>query len=161
MNEEPFVLSSLKETTGIIAIFISNDCPYVDAYISRIKKISNQFEDHGISLILINSNSSDHDGIESITMMKQRGQEQEFLFPYLSDPNQRISKLFGARKTPEAFLLKPNGSQYHIVYRGAIDDNPQNENDVDDNYLIDAANRMIQRKAISNRSRHPAGCMIN
>ncbi len=108
----------------------------------------------------INSNSPDLNSIESLKMMERRGQEQEFLFPYLSDPDQRVSKLFGARKTPEAFLLKPNGSQYHIVYRGAIDNNPQNENDVDDNYLVDAANRILQRKVIGKRSRYPAGCMI-
>lgn len=152
-NDKPFMLSSLKEPIGIVVIFVSNDCPFVESYNNRIDQIHNQFNDQGIKLVLINSNSSDQKSGQEIA-------EQEYSYPYLIDPDQKISKLFEARKTPEAFLLRPNGSQYHVVYRGAIDDNPQNEDDVDFSYLVNAIDRMLQKKAIGRISRHPIGCMI-
>jgi len=152
---KPFILSSLKDPVGVVVIFVGNDCPFVESYQSRIEQIHDHFGSQGVLLILINSSTADSNTRANYGLLNK-----DYPFPYLIDLDKKVTKLFKARKTPEAFLLKPNGSQYHVVYKGAIDDNPQNENDVDFSYLSDAINRMLQRKSISRVSQHPTGCMI-
>ncbi|MDZ7647240.1 MAG: hypothetical protein U5K54_08685 [Cytophagales bacterium] len=50
--------------------------------------------------------------------------------PYLADKDQKVMETFGARKSPEVFLLSTVTGKVTVVYNGAIDDNPQTANDV-------------------------------
>jgi hypothetical protein len=78
----------------------------------------------------------------------------------LADPNQEIARLFDAKRTPEVFLLKPSGGNFTVVYSGAIDDNPQSENEVGQQFLVEAINKTIGGSAPSEATQRPTGCMI-
>ena len=68
--------------------------------------------------------------------------------------------MFGAKKTPEAYLLKPNGQKFSVVYKGAIDDNPQNPSDIGEAFLKNAIEIVIKGESINHMKSRPVGCMI-
>ena len=59
------------------------------------------------------------DEADALPAMKVRAAERKFPFPYLHDPSQQSGRDYGARVTPEAFVLRPDRT---IVYLGAVDD---------------------------------------
>ncbi len=77
--------------------------------------------------------------------------------PYLADKEQKAMENFGARKSPEVFLLSP---QLNIVYSGAIDDNPQVATDTKQNYLKDAIDKFLAGQKIEVANNRVLGCTI-
>ena len=61
--------------------------------------------------------------------------------PYLADKDQKAMEAFGARKSPEVFLLTTVNGKFNIVYSGAIDDNPQAASDVNQHFVKDAIDK--------------------
>ena len=159
-DESTISLSSYSDSKGVVVIFTSNNCPYSKLYENRILELYRAYSGSGLSFILINSNSPQISPEDQMPKMKSKATKKSYPFPYLADKDQKVSKAFSARKNPEAFLLKPNGSQYHIVYRGSIDDNPQNDRDVQNAYLVNAIERLLQNKPIQMDNSRPVGCMI-
>lgn len=80
--------------------------------------------------------------------------------PYLADKDQTLMSMLDARKSPEAFLLKNNNGSFSVVYKGAIDDNPQVEADVRHNYLRDAIDIMLTNQKIETPEVRPVGCNL-
>jgi hypothetical protein len=58
------------------------------------------------------------------------------------------------------YLLKPEASNFKVVYSGAIDDNPQVPADVSQQYLKNAINGLLTGKPSQTASERPTGCMI-
>jgi len=160
INNRPVSLSDYKNTRGVVLLFTSNSCPYAKLYDTRIINLAKEFSGKGIQFLLINSNTSADDNSESVEQMVAVAQQKGFVFPYLSDKEQRVAKLFGATKTPEAFVLQNNGDVFTLKYRGAIDDNPQMPNDVSANYLKEAITAVLNKQNLSVVDRRPTGCMI-
>ncbi len=153
-------LSNIGGVKGIAVIFTSNNCPYAKLYEDRIMDLHSKYAAAGVKVVLINSNNPILSPTDNGSQMKNKALSKNYPFPYLVDDKQRISKLLGASKNPEAFLLKPSGSKYQVVYKGSIDDNPQNVNDVHDSYLQEAVEMLIRDKPIPQINNRPVGCMI-
>ena len=79
--------------------------------------------------------------------------------PYLADKEQTVKASFGARKSPEVFLLKNNGGKFSIYYKGAIDNNPQVASDVKEQYLKQNIESLLKETSPVSGSR-PTGCII-
>lgn len=153
-------LSSFQNKKGIVIIFTSNFCPYSKLYEDRIESLANEFSGKGIQFILINPNNPQASKDDSIEEMAKKATENGYKFPYLADKDQVVSNSLGASKTPEVFLLKPEGSNFKVVYSGAIDDNPQVPADVDQQYLRNAITSALAGKQPQTVSERPTGCMI-
>ncbi|MBK7653716.1 MAG: hypothetical protein IPJ20_27545 [Flammeovirgaceae bacterium] len=67
---------------------------------------------------------------------------------------------FGARKTPEVFLLSMAGGKFTVVYSGAIDDNPQTASDVKQTFLKDAIEKLLAGQKVDVAVERVAGCTI-
>lgn len=80
--------------------------------------------------------------------------------PYLADKQQAVMTAFDARRSPEAFVLKPSGGKFQIIYKGAIDDNPQSAQAVTANYLPDAIEHVVSGKPLMTSQTRAAGCSI-
>ena len=65
-----------------------------------------------------------------------------------------MTRSFGARKTPTAFLVDKKGV---IRYKGLIDDSPKDPTSVRKNYLKDAVAALIAGKEISITETEPVG----
>ena len=118
------------------------------------------YQDQEVKFILINPNNPERSQIEGFQKMVEKARAKSFEFPYLSDSDQKVADMFGAEKTPEAFLLKNEKGTFRVVYKGAIDDNPQVASDVSQKFLKDAIDRVLQNGTPGKSEIHPTGCVI-
>jgi peroxiredoxin len=153
-------LNDYNSKKTVVLIFTSNYCPYSKLYEDRIISLASQFASKSVQFILINSNDAGNNKEDTMEEMKKRAGEKGFSFPYLADKDQSVCKSFNATKTPEAFVLKNNSGNFTLIYSGAIDDNPQVEKDVTENYLRDAINTSLGTGSIDYNSKKVTGCMI-
>lgn len=153
-------LYSYKGKKATVVIFTSNYCPYSKLYEQRIKDLVSEYESIGVGFMMINSNNSALSQDESTTIMIMKAKESDFNLPYLADKELIAKKIFQAEKTPEAFVLTEAKGGLSVVYRGAIDDNPQSPNEVKDNYIKLALDNLISGKVSPVTSVRPTGCRI-
>lgn len=149
-------LSDFSNKNAIVVIFTSNVCPYAVYYEGRITQLINDYKDKGVQFLLINSHQEVK---ESADEMKNKITTWGLNVPYLADKEQNAMAAFSARKSPEAFILKPQGNKFSIYYNGAIDNNPQVASDVKNRYLKENIENLLQGKAAVSGGR-PIGCMI-
>lgn len=118
------------------------------------------YEGSDVAFMMINPNDPRESQDDSMEAMRTKAAAWGMDIPYLADNDQTVAKIFGASKTPEVFVLTNKSSRYSVVYSGALDDNPQVAQDVNQNYLKQAIDASLQGKAINNAQKRPVGCMI-
>lgn len=150
---------SLKDFTSnpaVVIIVTTIHCPYTEYYLNRIKMLADAFKSK-VPILLINSSS---DESESENEMTSFATKNKFTFPYLSDKEHKLFLNLNPGKSPEAFLLENSSGKFTIVYRGAIDDTPQSENDVNHAYLKEAINAVLAEQKIPVKEIRPTGCNV-
>ncbi len=157
IDNKYYSLNDFSERKGLVIIFFCNHCPYVQAYIERIKELQKDYNDKGITIIAINPNDSKRYPEDSFDEMQKKGKELEFNFIYLHDESQEIAKKYGSTHTPEIFLLNENRV---LVFHGKIDDNWKEPEAVKEHYLKIAIEEMLSNKEISVPETFTVGCTI-
>ena len=76
------------------------------------------------------------------------------------DEGQKVTNQYGARVTPHIFLLKKEGSQYKVVYTGALDNDTQNVNPEKKLYVEDAIAALEAGKEINPAFTKAIGCTV-
>jgi peroxiredoxin len=147
----------LEKFQAVGVIIMCNHCPYVRMYLERLKQLQTEFQTQGFTLIGINANDEQNYPADSFTQMTTFAAEHQLNFPYLRDLTQDVARSFGAERTPEAFLLDRAGI---VRYRGAIDDNPQNQQAVTADYLRTAIAQLLSKQAISANFAPAIGCSV-
>lgn len=150
-------LSDYKDAKGFIVIFTCNTCPYAKMYEDRIIELNNTYEPQGYPVIAINPNDPDVKPGDSFDAMKERAKEKGFTFPYLIDADQTVFPAFGAERTPHVFLLDQD---LIVRYIGAIDDNAQSVDAVEEKYLDNAIKAIGQDKDPDPDFTKAVGCTI-
>jgi peroxiredoxin len=156
-NNIPFELNKVKKDF-VVLLFIGNDCPFVDLYIDRIKKLQSTYP--AVSFVLINSYSDKYE-TQNIKNMNLFLEKNKLNTPYLKDQDKDIAHLFNVRKIPEAHLLARINNTYKLTYKGTIDDNPQSEIDIKIEHLKNAIETTTNNKNRSNSETHSIGCRIH
>lgn len=144
----------LQKGQVVAVIFLSNDCPYVASCIDRLKQLQVQFQQQGFTIVGINANDAQQDPEESFEKMQQFALDKQLNFPYLRDSTQDVAQCFGAQKTPQAFLVDSEGI---LRYRGRIDDNPDEENNVARPYLQNAIAALLSGQEVEPQSTEAIG----
>ena len=91
-------LSQNKKAT--VVMFISTECPVSNAYNERIIALHNDYKDQEVQFIGINSNRT-----ESVKEIAEHNEANKFQFLVLKDLKNEIADNFGAKRTPEIYLL--------------------------------------------------------
>ncbi|MEL7003713.1 MAG: redoxin domain-containing protein [Bacteroidota bacterium] len=149
-------LSDFSDKKAIAIVFTSNICPYSVYYEGRITQLVSEYSSQGIQFLLINSHL---EGKESVEEMANKISTWGMDVPYLADKDQKVLNQFGARKSPEAYLLRKGGNGFSVFYKGAIDNNPQVANDVKQPYLKMNIEALLNGGSPTKGSR-PIGCSI-
>ena len=149
-------LETYPTCAGLVIIFTSNACAFDEHYRGRILALSKSYSDK-VPVLLVNSNV---DALESSDNMVRKAKQLGLTIPYLADKDQTLMQRLGVSKTPSAYLLKNNGENFAVVYKGAIDDNPQVAGDVRQAYLKDAIDIMLANQKIETAEVRPVGCAI-
>jgi peroxiredoxin len=157
IDGKKYSLSSFEDKKALIIIFSCNHCPYVQAYECRIKQIQEDYKNKGVTVVAINSNEDVNYPDDSFDNMKKRANEQKFNFLYLRDEDQSVARAYDATHTPEIFLFD---KERKLIFHGKIDDNWQEPNKVQNHYLKNALDELLEGKEISVPETFTIGCTI-
>lgn len=97
-----------------VLVFVWHTCPVANAYAPEIEKIYNDYKDREVALYLIQT-----DPDLKLEKAKKHANDYAFSMPVIIDRKHELVKHVGAKMTPEAAVLLPDGK---LVYRGRIDD---------------------------------------
>jgi thioredoxin-related protein len=150
-------LTEARKANGLLVMFSCNTCPYVIKNQQRTREICQYALDNNIGVILVNSNEAQRDNEDSYEAMKKYAAGQGYKWYYAIDKNSELADAFGANRTPENFLFDKNSK---LVYHGAIDDNPSNDNNVQRKHLHEAISEMLSGKEVSVKTSRSVGCGI-
>lgn len=153
-------LSDYKDVKGFIVVFTSNSCPYAVAYEDRIVALDKKYASKGYPVIAIMPNNTDIQPKDNMEAMTQRAEQKGFTFPYLIDEGQKVYPQYGARKTPEVYLLQKTSKGNEVKYMGAIDDNYQDANAVNTKYVENAVDALLSGQPIKETETRAIGCSI-
>jgi peroxiredoxin len=147
---------SLAEAAGshkaVVVMFIATKCPYSNAYNDRMRDMAAAYGKLGILFAGINSNKTEP--AEEVTAhAKQHG----FAFPIMKDPDNKVADLYGAKHTPEIFIVSPDGK---LRYHGRIDENYEDPSRVTSPDLKNALDAMLGGHAIAKAETKAFGCSI-
>jgi len=154
-KDAPLSLSQYQKEEGVVVIFRSNECPFDGYYTQRISELVKQYGNK-IPFLLVNPHL---EAPEAIDKMKMYSTVWGLGIPYIADKEQSIMTALGARKTPEAFVLKKTGETFSIIYAGAIDDNPQLPAGVKQKHLQTAIEALLNSQSQLTAVR-ATGCTI-
>jgi peroxiredoxin len=148
-------LADLKDKEVVVVVFTCNSCPYAVDVEERLIALDKQLSAEGKgALVAVCSNVFKDDTLEKIA---DRAREQKFGFLYLHDDEKSsLANAFGARRTPEFFVLN---KERKIVYMGAIDDSPDGKN-IKQKYVSDAVAAVLAGKTPAVTETPPVGCLI-
>lgn len=149
-------LSDFANSNTVVLVFTNNQCPYAKLYENRLLNLSKDYSGKGIQFVFVNPGVGMGDGSETFQDMAAKN----YNFPYLADEGQKLSARFGATKTPEAFVLHKNNGDFVLKYKGAIDDNPQVEGGVKNNYLRNVIDAVLANKTVATLDKRATGCLI-
>jgi hypothetical protein len=147
-------LANYRSSTGIAVVFTSHECPFDNYYKDRLKGLVNSYSGK-IQFLFINSNQEAEENAAQMAI-----HYSDLDIPYLADKDQVAMGVFGARKSPEVFLLSTVNGKFTVVYNGAIDDNPQAANDAKANFLKDAFDKLVAGQKIEPATQRAVGCTI-
>ena len=140
-----------EEKPATVVLFLATQCPIATDYAERIVALVETYDEKGVQFVGINSNKQEK--VEEIT---EYSEKHGFEFPVLKDPENKIADYFGARRTPEVFLLD---AERILRYAGAFDNSPKAPTK---HYLRDALDLVITGKDIpkSAKKTRAVGCTI-
>jgi peroxiredoxin len=148
-------LSDYKDRKALVVVFLGTQCPINNQYAPRLAELHKEYAGKGVQFLAINANVQD-----SPRQIAEHAKKHEIPFPVLRDEGNRVADLFGARRTPHAFVLDAKRA---IRYQGRIDDQygidyqrpkPTRRD------LAEALEEVLADKAVSVASTPVAGCII-
>ncbi|MBS1514773.1 MAG: thioredoxin family protein [Bacteroidetes bacterium] len=153
-------LKDFPDAKGFVIIFTSNGCPFAKLYPQRMNELNLKYTPLGIPLIAVNSSDTLQFEENSFTQMAQTSKDGNFNFAYLSDADQIAAKNFGAKKTPQAFVVWKENNQWVIKYSGAIDDNGAEPQKVQNKFVENALNELLNGQEVKVKETKAIGCSI-
>lgn len=137
--------------SGAVIIFWSTECPWVQPYNDRINDYVKEYNEKGFTVWIINSNNT-----ESTDVVKQHKEKNSYSFPVLKDNNNVVADLYGASRTPEAFVISKDNI---ILYHGRISDNKSAAEQTTHD-LMNALGEISSGKEVTVKETKSFGCGI-
>ena len=139
-----------------VVLFTCNHCPYALAWQPRLDDAARDYASQDVRFLAINANDADRYPRDSFDAMKARVASEDWPMPYLHDSSQEVARSYGAKTTPDVFVLD---SERRLRYRGAPD------SDYDDEsqraaWLRDALDAVLGGSEPALAETSPVGCSI-
>lgn len=139
------------------------DCPFVRKHYNsgNMQTLQKEYVTKGVVWLSIDSSAAGQEGnyppAELNQIAAKTGSARTAL---LLDPDGKVGHLFGAKTTPDMYVINPQGT---LVYQGAIDDKPSTElGDVKTakNYVKSALDAVLVGQTVALTSTRPYGCSV-
>ncbi len=148
--------TALKDLLGrskaVVVIFDATKCPYAIGYKGRVADMGKEYAAKGIAFVTINSNKT-----EPAAEVAEDAKKNGFAFPVLKDEGNRVADLYGAKKTPEVYVLSPAGT---LLYHGRIDETHEDPKNVTSPDLRNALDAILAGKPVPAAETKAFGCTI-
>jgi peroxiredoxin len=143
------------DAPATLVVFTCNHCPYALAWHDRIAAIARDYED--VKVLAINPNDAERYPRDSFDAMRERvGGDGGWPMPYLRDESQEVARAYGAKTTPDCFVIDAEG---RIAYRGAPDADYQDPS-LDAAWLREALDAVLAGTEAERAETDPVGCSI-
>lgn len=153
-------LKNYPEAKGFIIVFTCNHCPFAKLYPPRLNALYNTYAKLNVPLIAISSTDTITYEEDRYGEMVKKAKAEQFNFPYLFDGKQTVAKNFSAEKTPHAFVLWKEKGKWVVKYKGAIDDNGNEPELVENPYVARAVDALLAGKPVQEKETKSIGCQI-
>ncbi len=152
-----YTMAQVKKANGTLLVFTCNTCPWVHRWEDRYNDIAAAAERNGVGLIMVNPNEAIRNNGESMADMKARATDKGYRFIYALDKDHRLADAYGATRTPHVYLMDKDNK---LVYVGAIDDNAQSKEGVENPYLLNALEKLGNGRPQAPTNTRALGCTI-
>jgi peroxiredoxin len=140
-----------------VVVFTCNHCPYALAWHDRLLAFARDYAESDVRMLLINSNDSQRYPRDSFDAMRERvAADGGWPAPYLRDEDQSVARAYGAKTTPDVFVVAPDGA---IAYRGAPDAD-HGDPGLDAAWLRAALDDVLAGRPVDHAETKPVGCSI-
>jgi peroxiredoxin len=156
---------SLSDFKGKVVVleWVNHNCPFVVKHYGsgNMQKLQADATAKGVAWLSICSSAPGKQGhATGPEAMKKCTETQSAATAYLLDETGKVGKTYGAKVTPEMYVIDANGV---LVYHGAIDDKKStNPGDIAGakNYVAAALNEVLAGKPVSTSKTDPYGCGV-
>lgn len=147
----------------VVLEWLNYGCPFVQKHYDgqNMQTLQAGYREEGVVWFSVVSSAEGQQGYyepdEMNQMNEQHGNEADAV---LLDPEGDVGMAFGARTTPQMYLIDPEGT---LLYNGAIDDKPSaNPSTLEGahNYLVQALTEAMSGQAVSRPTTQPYGCSV-
>jgi peroxiredoxin len=145
-------LSDGGQVTALV--FTCNHCPYALAWHDRIAQAARDYP--AVRFLAINPNDAERYPADSYEAMRERVEREDWPLPYLHDETQEVARAFGAKTTPDVFVLDGDG---RLRYRGAPD--PDHRDPAQQAvWLREALDALLEGREPARAETEPVGCSV-
>jgi len=137
-----------------VVVFTCNHCPYALAWHDRIADAARDYPN--VRFLAVNPNDAERYPADSLEAMRERVESEDWPMPYLHDESQEVARGFGARTTPDVFVLD---ADRRLRYRGAPDPDHQDPS-LNAGWLRDALDSVLAGEEVARPETDPIGCSI-
>ena len=152
-----YSLDTFVDSKVLVIIFMCNHCPYVKAVIQRLIDLQEDTSSQGVRLVGINCNDAQKYPDDSFENMQKVATEWGMNFSYLFDESQTVAKKYDAVCTPDIYVY---GKEKKLLYRGRIDDNWENVEQVTQRDLKQAIDCILAGQEVPAKQVPSMGCSI-
>ena len=138
-----------------LVVFTCNHCPYALAWHDRIAAVARDYPD--VKVLAITPNDAERYPRDSYDAMRERvATDGGWPMPYLRDESQEVARAYGAKTTPDCFVIDAGG---RIAYRGAPDADYQDPS-LNAGWLREALDAVLAGSEPEQAQTDPVGCSI-
>ncbi len=157
-------LSDYRGKTVVLE-WMNQECPFVVKHYQKSGNIpatqKTAIEKHNVVWLTINSGKPGAQGDYSPEKVRAWMKDTKAMpSAYLRDQSGVVGRLYGAKTTPQMYVITPEGK---LVYNGAIDSiRSSRVGDIDraENYVISALNAVKAGKPVATPVSEPYGCSV-
>jgi peroxiredoxin len=144
------------DAPATVVLFTCNHCPYALAWHDRLLDAAREYGPRGVRFLAINPNDGSRHVADSYEAMQERVATEDWPLPYLHDASQEVARGFGARTTPDLFVVDRNR---RLRYRGAPDADHSDPSQAA-GWLRDALDDLLAGRDVRGPETEPIGCSI-
>lgn len=138
-----------KSNKVSVFVFLSAKCPCSKSHEETLAKLAKDFPE--VVFAGVNSNADEEE-----SLVTEHFRNSEMKFPVIRDKDAKIASLFGALKTPHAFIVGPAGQCW---FNGGVDDT-KDATKASKHYLREALNDLQKGKEPKEKTVRTLGCII-
>ncbi|MBS0191239.1 MAG: thioredoxin family protein [Phycisphaerales bacterium] len=153
---------NLSDYAGKVVViqWFNPGCPFVKKHYENgantFNKLNKDYSEKGVIFLAINSGAAGKEGAGKEANASAK-KDWKIEYSILIDETGKVGKLYGAKHTPEMFIVNKDGT---IAYHGAIDDDSGMKGPGKTNYVAKALDEILAGKKVSTSETKPYGCTV-